>query len=55
MAKLMCRTNPEIGPGSSALQTDSLPSEQPGKPNIDMQVLYYKWQLGRLKITLYII
>ena len=25
--------NPGIGPGSSALQVDSLPSEPPGKPN----------------------
>ena len=30
MAKLMCRTNPEIEPGSPSLQADSLSSEQPG-------------------------
>ena len=26
--------NPRIKPGSPALQTDSLPSEPPGKPNV---------------------
>ena len=26
-------SNPEIAPGSSALQEDSLPTERPGKPN----------------------
>ena len=40
MAKLMCRTNPEIEPGSPSLQADSLSSEQPGKPNIGMQVCW---------------
>ena len=33
--------NPEIEPGSPALEVDSLPSEPPGKPNQDMENLKF--------------
>ena len=34
--------NPEIEPGSPALQADSLPSEPPGKPCFSLYIGYYK-------------
>ena len=37
---------PEIKPGSPALQADSLPSELPGKP-LTLYVLEYSWPLSR--------